>query len=115
MTIDRRTLLGMTSATAACAAAAVWFRPFGASNAQAGETFEVTKTEEEWRQALTPQQFAVLRKHGTEQPHSVRLKPNTARERLTVPGVPCLSTVLRQSLKAARVGRAFTITCLMRS
>lgn len=28
--------------------------------------FEITKTEEEWRQILTPEQFQVLRKHGTE-------------------------------------------------
>lgn len=28
--------------------------------------FEVTKTEEEWRKTLTPEQFSVLRKHGTE-------------------------------------------------
>lgn len=28
--------------------------------------FEVTKTEEEWRKILTPEQFQVLRKHGTE-------------------------------------------------
>ncbi len=28
--------------------------------------FEITKTEEEWRKALTPEQFHVLRKHGTE-------------------------------------------------
>jgi peptide-methionine (R)-S-oxide reductase len=28
--------------------------------------FEVNKTEEEWRQILTPEQFYVLRKHGTE-------------------------------------------------
>ncbi len=30
------------------------------------ENFEVTKTEDEWRQNLTPEQFYVLRKHGTE-------------------------------------------------
>jgi len=30
------------------------------------ENFEVTKTEDEWRQSLTPEQFYVLRKHGTE-------------------------------------------------
>lgn len=28
--------------------------------------FEITKTEEEWRNILTPDQFYVLRKHGTE-------------------------------------------------
>lgn len=30
------------------------------------EKFEVQKTEEEWRSQLTPEQFRVLRKHGTE-------------------------------------------------
>ncbi len=28
--------------------------------------FEVNKTEQEWKQSLTPEQFNVLRKHGTE-------------------------------------------------
>ncbi len=28
--------------------------------------FEITKTDEEWRKILTPEQFNVLRKHGTE-------------------------------------------------
>ena len=28
--------------------------------------FEISKTEEEWRNILTPEQFYVLRKHGTE-------------------------------------------------
>lgn len=32
--------------------------------------FEVTKTEAEWRQTLTPDQFRVLRKHDTERPGS---------------------------------------------
>ena len=30
------------------------------------ETFEVTKADAEWRTILTPEQFRVLRKHGTE-------------------------------------------------
>jgi len=29
-------------------------------------TFEIEKTDEEWRRALTPEQYRVLRKHGTE-------------------------------------------------
>lgn len=32
----------------------------------AKDEFEITKTEEEWRKTLTPEQFHVLRKHGTE-------------------------------------------------
>ena len=30
------------------------------------ETFAVTKTKEEWKKALTPDQYSVLRDHGTE-------------------------------------------------
>lgn len=32
--------------------------------------FKVTKTESEWHQKLTPEQFNVLRKHGTERAHT---------------------------------------------
>ena len=34
--------------------------------ATSNQSFEVIKTEEEWRSILTPEQFRVLRKHGTE-------------------------------------------------
>lgn len=37
------------------------------------ERFEVTKTEEEWRRQLTPEQYQVLRQHGTERPGSCAL------------------------------------------
>ena len=36
-------------------------------------TFPVTKTDEEWRKQLTPQQYAVLRNHATEAPGSCAL------------------------------------------
>ncbi len=41
--------------------------------------FEVTKTEEEWRRTLTPEQFKVLRQQGTEPPLSSRLDQQFAR------------------------------------
>ena len=34
------------------------------------DVFEITKSEEEWRKNLTPAQFDVLRKHGTERAHT---------------------------------------------
>ncbi|MBE9005758.1 peptide-methionine (R)-S-oxide reductase MsrB [Fortiea sp. LEGE XX443] len=34
--------------------------------ASSNTEYEVTKSEEEWRKSLTPEQFHVLRKHGTE-------------------------------------------------
>ena len=37
------------------------------------EQFPVTKTDEEWRKLLTPEQYAVLRRHGTESPGSCAL------------------------------------------
>ncbi len=45
-------------------AAAAFFS--GRAQAVTGETFEVTHSEEEWKKILTPEQFYVLRKHGTE-------------------------------------------------
>ena len=36
----------------------------------ADEGFAVMKTDAEWRQALTPEQYQVLRRHGTERPFS---------------------------------------------
>ena len=37
------------------------------------KAYPVRKTDEEWRRALTPQQYAVLRGHGTEPPGSCAL------------------------------------------
>ncbi|MCB9385403.1 MAG: peptide-methionine (R)-S-oxide reductase MsrB [Bryobacterales bacterium] len=35
-------------------------------SAENAMTFEITHTEDEWKKLLTPEQFYVLRKHGTE-------------------------------------------------
>ncbi len=43
------------------------------------DSFEVTKTEEEWRKILTPEQFQVLRKHGTERSHTSPLDKQYAK------------------------------------
>jgi peptide-methionine (R)-S-oxide reductase len=35
--------------------------------------FEVTRSDEEWRRMLTPEQYDVMRRHGTERPGSCAL------------------------------------------
>jgi peptide-methionine (R)-S-oxide reductase len=61
--IQRRTmLLGAAGAIAAIAA----MRWGAASDAAPGGKFEVEKSDEEWRRLLTPAQYDILRKHGTE-------------------------------------------------
>lgn len=46
--------------------------------AETTETFEVTKTDAEWQKELTPEQYAVLRKHGTERAGTSPLDKNYA-------------------------------------
>jgi len=43
------------------------------------ETFEITRTEAEWRAMLTAEQFRVLRKHGTERAGTSPLDKQYAR------------------------------------
>jgi peptide-methionine (R)-S-oxide reductase len=37
------------------------------------KTYPVSHTEEEWRRILTPEQYAIMRQHGTERPGSCAL------------------------------------------
>ena len=39
----------------------------------AEKQFAITHSEEEWRKRLTPEQYEVMRGHGTEAPHSCAL------------------------------------------
>ncbi len=38
-----------------------------------GHTFPVTRTDAEWRARLTPEQYYIMREHGTERPGSCAL------------------------------------------
>ncbi|HUU66256.1 MAG TPA: peptide-methionine (R)-S-oxide reductase MsrB [Methyloceanibacter sp.] len=66
--ITRRDILLGTAGVAAVAAAGIGLLKWQGSEATAATEgrFEVTKTPEEWRKILTPEQYAVLREEGTE-------------------------------------------------
>jgi peptide-methionine (R)-S-oxide reductase len=62
-----RRAFGTTAAVAATLAGAGLMRWFGQkAEAEDAETFEVTYSDQEWRERLTPEQYYVLRAHGTE-------------------------------------------------
>jgi len=66
--ITRRDILLGTAGAAAIAAAGIGVLRWrgGEATAATDGHFEVTKTPEEWRKILTPEQYAVLREEGTE-------------------------------------------------
>jgi peptide-methionine (R)-S-oxide reductase len=64
--ISRRMVMAGTAGLAGLG----WLRWSGGGNVAAAGSFEVEKSEAEWRQVLSPEQFDVLRRHGTERPFS---------------------------------------------
>ncbi len=64
MTFTRRNFLQMTASTVALASAGLGAGAALASN----NAMKLVLSEEEWRARLTPEQFRVLRKEGTEYP-----------------------------------------------
>ena len=67
--LDRRMFLAGAPGLAVIAGFYWWRWP----SAAAQRSFEIQKTEAEWRSVLTPAQFDVLRRHGTEMPNSSAL------------------------------------------
>ncbi len=65
----RSFLLGSAGAIAALSGGALFWRNAPGGSA-AAENFEITKADDEWREILTPQQYAVLREEGTERAFS---------------------------------------------
>ena len=65
--MDRRTFL-KSAMTVGFGILAVSFHPRPARAEGSDETFEITKTDDEWRSLLTPEQYDVLRNEGTEPP-----------------------------------------------
>jgi peptide-methionine (R)-S-oxide reductase len=64
--MNRRTLLFASLVPIGTASALFFSSRKSESIAKTSSKFEVTKTEAQWRKILTPEQFEVLRKEGTE-------------------------------------------------
>ena len=68
---QRRQFLGWSALFAAGGLASmIGLGRFGKARAASSETFEVTHTDAEWAALLTPEQYGVLRKEGTERAFS---------------------------------------------
>ena len=64
--LKRRTFVWGGASVLGALAAANWTRAAAPSK----ETFEITRSDDEWRKLLTPEAYSVMRKHGTERAFS---------------------------------------------
>jgi len=73
MSQTRRSFLGGTTLLAAGAATGglyLLFRPSGTASAKSSKTFEITKSETQWKKELNASEFRVLRQAGTERAYT---------------------------------------------
>jgi peptide-methionine (R)-S-oxide reductase len=66
--MQRRTLLAAAPIAIGAASGLYFLSQRSLTMANTPGKFEIEKTEAQWREILTPEQFNVLRKHGTERP-----------------------------------------------
>ena len=77
------------------------------------ENFPVTHTDAEWRKILTPEQYAIMREHGTERPGSCALNCK-ARQQVHLRGLRFAAVRLETKFESG-TGRASTIRRRARS
>ena len=91
--MQRRTFLG----SLATLAAAPLTPALAAKDTNAAETATLQRSEEEWQRLLTKEQFDVLRREGTERPHSSPL--NNEKRKGTYECVACGLALFTSEMK----------------
>ena len=66
--LDRRLFLSLSSAAAIAGTLAL--ATGGTSSSASAASFEVRRSDADWRRRLGPQRYNILRRHGTERPYS---------------------------------------------